>query len=191
MTGEALAALVADEHDRPLPADGERRWGETPALVDGAQFSVCGRSFRFNEAEPPRATAERKLDLARFTCRIELRVEAGRPLLAVWDSPVERKARGAPLSSLAPYLEARLAVLPAGGWLPLREAWSRWQDLCPGQESDAERVGQDRSRICRSLRALGVVNEHRLFERRRVDNRWEVRVGLAPERASLVLDQED
>jgi hypothetical protein len=187
ITGQALEQLVAEDTGRPRPAGWELEADPSPALEDGAQFTLAGRRYRFHEGRAPQATAQRQLDLLRHSTRIELRVEDGRPLLLIWDGPVERKARGAPLWSLVPYLEARLADIPKGGWLNADEAHERWRELCPSSPSGPERMGQDRSRTCRAMRTLGVVNPHTLFHRRRVDDRWQVRVALDPTRINLQL----
>jgi hypothetical protein len=191
LTGEALHEVVAEDAGQPMPAGWETMEPPPRPLTDGEAFALNGRRVRFHTGRTPQGTAQRRLDLLRHSCRLDLRFEDGRPALHIWDGPVERKARGAPLWSLVPYLEARLADTPRGGWLTLDQAHARWQELCPGSQSGAERVGQDRSRTCRALHALGVVNPHSLFARRRVDDHWEVRVPLSPEQLSLQLTVHD
>ncbi len=191
LDGERLQRVVADDTGQPLPADWELAADPPPPLSDGEQFEVGGQRYRYHAGSAPQATAQRQLDLLRHSCRLELGVEDGRPVLHVWDGPVERKARGAPLWSLVPYLEARITDTPRGGWLSLGQAHTRWQELCPGSSSGQERVGQDRSRACRALHALGVVNPHALFARRRIDDHWQVRVALEPGQLSLQLSTGD
>jgi hypothetical protein len=183
--GDELQSVVADDAGRPLPAGWELVAEPPVPLTDGATFKTGQRTCRYHCGQAPHATAQRQLDLLRHSCRLDLGVEDGRPVLHIWDGPVERKARGAPLWSLVPYLEARLRDIPLGGWLSLDEAYARWKELCPSSNSSPERVGQDRSRVCRALHALGVVNPHALFSRRRIDDHWQVRLALEPERISL------
>jgi hypothetical protein len=187
LLGDALHAVIAYDAGRPLPAGWEQAEDPPAALRDGDLFGVAGRRLRYHAGVAPQATAQRQLDLLRHTCRLELGVEDGRPVLHVWDGPVERKARGAPLWSLVPYLEARISDTPRDGWLSLDEAHARWRELCPDSDSGPDRVGQDRSRSCRALHALGVVNPHSLFARRRIDDHWQVRIALEPEQLSVRL----
>lgn len=187
LQGDALQAVVADDAGRPLPAGWELAPEPPPALTDGACFHLAGRHYRYHAGVPPQATAQRQLDLLRHSCRLELGVEDGRPVLHVWDGSVERKARGAPLWALVPYLEARIADTPRDGWLALDEAHARWKELCPTSDSGPDRVGQDRSRSCRALNALGVVNPHALFARRRIEDHWQVRIALEPEQLNIHL----
>jgi len=191
LTGEKIFTALADDTGLPLPADWEQAPVPPPALRDGEGFTTNGRNFRYHAGLAPQATAHRTLDLQRHSCRLEFGVEDGRPLLHIWDGPVERKARGAPLWALVPYLEARITDTPREGWLTLDQAHARWQELCPGSTSGPERVGQDRSRSCRALHALGVVNPQALFARRRVDDHWQVRAALEPEQLSLQLTLSD
>ncbi|MFH1467068.1 MAG: hypothetical protein ABIO70_21980 [Pseudomonadota bacterium] len=184
--GEALLALVAEDAERPLPADWERR-DEVVPLRDGQTFTVGGRAFRFHDAVPPPATARRRLDLTHPACRIELLRGEDFPQLHIWDGPASLTLRGAYLWALAPYLEARIVDMPREGWLDLDAAFSRWRELHPQPGSDPERVGQDRSRVCRALHARGVANASALFARRRLERRWQVRVALEPEQTGLTL----
>ncbi len=187
ISGKRLDKLVAADTARPMPADWETRDVAVSSLADGDIFTVRGRSYRFHEASPPQPTSQRQLDLLRPSCSLELRVEDGRPVLEIWDGPVERKAKGSTLWALVPYLEARLEDIPRGGWLPLDEAHSRWQELCPRSKSGPDRVGLDRSRVCRALHSLGVVNPHALFARQKTEDRWLVRLDLDPDRLELEL----
>lgn len=191
LEGEALQAVVSDDTGKPLPSDWELAQPPPGPLADGESFLMVGKRYRYHAGTPPQATAQRLLNLQRHSCRLELSIEDGRPVLHVWDGPVERKARGAPLWALVPYLEARLADTPSGGWLGLDQAYARWQEFCPGSDSGPERVGQDRSRTCRALHALGVINPHALFARRRVDDHWQVRVALEATQLSLQLTMGD
>ncbi len=184
--GEAILALVAEDGQLPLPADWERREAPEP-MREGQAFTVGGRSFRFHDAVPVAATAKRRIDLLQPGVSLELRCSAGEPTLLVQDGPVELKLQGAFLWALVPYLEARLADMPRDGWIGLDEAFSRWQELCPHSGSHTERVGQDRSRICRALHARGVANPHALFSRRRRHNRWQVSLALGPKQVIVAL----
>ena len=185
--GRSLVRLVADDTATPRPADWETRPHACPPLVDGAIFTIEGHSYRFHQAAPPPPTTLRRLDLLRISCQLELRVQGGRPKLTIWDGSVEGKAKRTALWALVPYLEARLEDIPRGGWLHLHEAHSRWQELCPGSKSGPKRVGQDRSRICRALHELGVVNPHALFAARKTNEGWLVRLDLDPARLELQL----
>ncbi len=186
LLGQDLLALVAEDGAQPTPADWERR-EEAEPLRDGATFTIGGRAFRFHDAAPVPATAQRRIDLAQASVQLELSRGDGGPLLQLWDGPVELSLQGAYLWALVPYIEARLADLPREGWLGLDEAHSRWQELCPHSSSEPERVGQDRSRICRALHARGVANPHALFARRRFGKRWGVRLLLEPRQVELNL----
>ncbi len=190
LRGNDLLLVVREECDGIVPADWEHRTGTVEPLIDGETFTVAGRRWRFHAAQATPATAQRQLDLLRHSCRLELRLEAGQATLLTWDGPVERADRGAYLWALVPYIEARLADTPAGGWLTLDEAHQRWLELRPGATSGLERIGQDRSRCARALHALGVAHHEALFERRRLADRWQVRVGPEPARLSLQIADE-
>jgi hypothetical protein len=185
--GPELDALLAEDSDELLPADWERRPDQPPPLCDGSVFTVGAQAFRFHAAAAPTTTERLDLDLDRLSCQLELRSDDDGPRLVVWDGPVETEIAGAYNWALVPYLEARLGDTPIGGWLHLVEAHSRWLELCPWADSVQERVSQDRSRICRALRARGIAGAARLFQRRRLADCWLVRVGLEPEQLHLTL----
>ncbi len=155
--GDDLHELIADEFPDPLPIDWERRTDPCPPLRDGSAFSVGGRVYRYHEEIAPTVTARGALDLRSPSCHLDLTIGSGKPILSISDGSLECRLSTLALWALVPYIEARRADMPKGGWLFLDEAYSRWTELHPNPTSGPKRIEQDRSRVWRAVVASGVV----------------------------------